>query len=232
MKPVTKGAAAGPFSAHGHAKPELIRRLGQHCSYCEQYGAPQNLDVEHIYPFDPHPELRTAWENFLLSCKSCNTYKHKHLKSDRQVNLEGRFVWPHLDNTINAFQYFDDGTVEVSPNLAPEVAALANQTMEMTGIMCIPDAAAAFEPDIPYSAMSKRREMWEIAQLSRQDYLRANGLQSPASLAREAYKMGYFSIWMEIFNDRPEVRHELIQAFKADPGCFNADTQPIPKGRL
>jgi len=51
-------------------------------------------------------------------------------------------------------------------------------------------------------------------------------------LAAIAVRLGYFSIWMEVFHDRPEFRGELIAAFKADSRCFDQNTRALPKGRV
>ena len=233
MKPVEKGAAPRVFAAYSEAKPELIGRLGSHCSYCEQAGAPQSLHVEHIYPQDPHPELENDWNNFLVACPTCNTYKHHHLGSTRQANLETRYLWPHRDNTFRAFKYLDDGRVEVAGSLPPDVRTAAMATIEMTGLLRSPAKAADYdELGVAYDGIKKRKEMWEIAIGSRLDYNPGNGTQSATRLARCAAKLGFFSIWMEVFHDRPEVRRELLVAFNADTACFDGETRAVTKGRF
>jgi len=62
MKPVDKGQSLGRLQNYTDAKPHLIFRLGSQCSYCEQFGYPQALHVEHIYPQDPHSELENEWD--------------------------------------------------------------------------------------------------------------------------------------------------------------------------
>jgi len=233
MKPVDKGQSLGRLQNYTDAKPHLIFRLGSQCSYCEQFGYPQALHVEHIYPQDPHSELENEWDNLLLACSTCNSYKNKHLGSKRQVNLESRYLWPHLDNTANAFKYFDDGRIELSDNLPQDVKQAAENTIDMVGALKSPTKAATFQDiGIAYDGMRKRKDMWEIASESRAEYLHANGGQSAASLARRAAKMGFFSIWMTVFHDCREVRSELIESFKADKTCFGPSTQPRPKGRI
>ncbi len=73
MKPVNKGKPVLSLANHKQAKPELISRMGSFCSYCEAAGKPQDIDVEHIYPQESHPELAAQWRNFLLPCSTSNT---------------------------------------------------------------------------------------------------------------------------------------------------------------
>ena len=233
MKPVHKGASPGAFSAYYQAKPHLLNRIGRHCSYCEREGAPQDLHVEHIYPKDPHPELERNWDNFLVACSSCNTYKHHHLGSTRQVNLETRFLWPHLDNTFRAFKYFDDGRVNVDDSLPPDVHRAAAATIEMAGLLKSPAKTVNYEQlGVAYDGFRKRDDAWGMAKESKLDYDLIGDPGRAPFVARQAAGLGHFSIWMEVFSDRPEVRRELIAAFKADPNCFDAATQAVPKGRL
>lgn len=42
-----------------------------------------------------------SWENFLLSCKYCNTRKGKTVK---QGDLD-QYLWPDTDDTFHAFDY-------------------------------------------------------------------------------------------------------------------------------
>ena len=233
MKPVKKGPAPLTFTSHGQAKPYLIQKLGEHCSYCERHNDPQGLDVEHIYPKDPHPKLELAWGNFLLSCKSCNSFKNSHLGSSPQKRLTRRFLWPHRDNTFNAFDYLPDGRVEVLPGLPPSVEDAAKATREMVGLLASPATAATYKKlGLAYDGVTKRNQLWNLAEGLRSLYLENPVQSSSETVAKSASAMGYFSVWMRVFHDRREVRRELIKAFQADPDCFDADTNPRFKGRL
>ena len=233
MKPVEKGPSPQRFSDYRDAKPHLIDRLGPHCSYCEAYGVPTALDVEHIYPKDPHPRHENSWDNFLIACKSCNSKKNSYLGSGRQRALRGRFLWPHVDNTARAFQYSSDGSVAPAPGLAADLRKLAEGTINMVGAMVDPAKAKDYDQlAIAYSAASHREEIWREVQSIRKDYLKNPGSARARVFAAIAVRMGYFSIWMEVFSDRPEFRRELISAFKADPTCFDHGTGPVAKGRI
>ncbi len=234
MKPVHKGdPPPNALTAYDQAKPLLLSRIGQHCSYCEREGAPQDLHVEHIYPKAPHPALELSWDNFLVACSSCNTYKHHHLGSAQQTDLETRYLWPHLDNTFRAFKYFADGRVKVDDSLPPDVHRAAAATIEMSGLLKSPAKTVNYDQlGVAYDGFRKRDAAWGMAKATKLDYDSVGDPRRAPFVARQAAELGHFSIWMEVFSDRPEVRRELIARFKADPNCFDAATQPVRKGRL
>ena len=233
MKPVRKGAPPREYHAYEGAKVDLIDRLGSQCSYCEAGKDPQDLDVEHIYQKDPHPERKLSWENFLLSCSSCNSYKNEHLGNGRRRGLETRYVWPHLDNTFRVFLYSSDGRVELRPHLRKHIKKAANSTIDMFGFMLSPRKARSYQKKgIAYDGVSKRKEQWAQVTQFRAIYLGNPTNANAVAIANAAAKMGYFSIWMEVFHDRVEIRTQLIRAFKADPDCFDGGTCPVRKGRI
>lgn len=233
MKPVRKGVMRRNFTKYGEAKEHLLEKIGQHCSYCEAFGVPQNLDVEHIYPKKPHPELELKWKNFLIACKSCNSSKNNHLGSGRQTRLESRYVWPHIDNTFRAFEYFPDGSVEIRKGLKKAAKQAAEATRDMVGLLSSPAKAVGYSKrGIAYDGVRKRSQQWKQASNFKAIYLNDPSPFNATVIADAAMQMGYFSIWMEVFSDRPEMRKELIRAFKADAACFDANFQPVKKGRL
>lgn len=56
------------------AQQYLIEQIGAFCSYCE-VPVPQSIEVEHVAPKGPFPDVCTSWENFLLACSPCNKLK-------------------------------------------------------------------------------------------------------------------------------------------------------------
>lgn len=233
MKPVNKGPAPKRYSAYSEAKPDLVEKLGPFCSYCEAYGSPTALDVEHIYPRGAHPARERQWENFLLSCKSCNSKKNARLGSGRQRSLHTRFLWPHLDNTARAFQYSASGAVSPATGLSKQNQGLAVETISMIGFMSSPGAAAAYAArSTPYTGVSIREDIWRQAESIKKNYVAHASAEFAKTLAGLAANVGYFSVWMEVFHDRPEFRNELIAAFKADRQCFDAQSLAVTKGRV
>ena len=233
MKPVKKGSAPQRYSCYRDAKPHLIDRLGSHCSYCEGYREPTALDVEHIYPKNGHPRHENSWDNFLIACESCNSKKNAYLGSGRQRALHGRFLWPHIDNTARAFQYSSDGSITPATGLPKSVQKLAESTIAMVGAMADPAKAKNYDQlAIAYAAAGIREEIWRLVQTTKTDYLKNPDVDRARYYAGLAVRIGHFSIWMEVFSDRPEFRHELISAFKADPACFDHTTTPVCRGRI
>jgi len=103
----------------------------------------------------------------------------------------------------------------------------------MVGLMLSPAKARAYKKrGVAYDGVDKRSQQWSQAAGFRNMYLPNPTPHGARTIADNAAGMGYFSIWMEVFNDRPEVRRELIRAFRADPACFDANTNPLRKGRI
>lgn len=234
MKPVKKSAKTIKFDPHGSAKPDLLHDLGEHCSYCERAGAPQDLHVEHIYPEHAHPSRKNDWDNFLIACNTCNTYKRHHLGDKRQRSLLTRYLWPHLDNTANAFHYKATGEVEIAPAISNKLRPIAELTREMSGLLLSPAKAASYQKlGIAYDGASRRSQTWSMADRFRSQYLISPTSANAAIIADGASKIGYFSVWMEVFHDQPTMRQELIRAFKADASCYDPTTTALKKrGRL
>lgn len=234
MKPVDKGEDLGTFRDHKHAKPDLLARLGEFCSYCECPGSPQQLHVEHIYPQKPHPEKSKDWDNFLLACATCNIYKRHHFGDGTQSSLNDRFLWPHLDNTFNAFKYHPDGLVSTKSSLPPDIKVLADATLDMCGAMRSPAVTTRYKDlGIAYDGIDKRNSVWKIAELALVAYEENPSENQLKSICNNCYSNGYFSIWMEVFAAYPEVRKAFINKFKAASSCFDAtSTAPVPRGKL
>lgn len=228
MRPVKKSKSEGPFAKHGDAKPLLIHQLGPYCSYCEVFLYPQQLDVEHIYPAKSHKSRRLNWDNFLLACKSCNSFKNNHLGSGPQRDLYNKYLWPHLHNTFHAFQYEQDGRVELRKGLRQKTKAAALATRSMVGLIENPSVATGYESlGIAYDGIGKRREMWSIATDTLKSYIKSPSASEATRIAKLAAKLGFFSIWMTVFRRRREMLRKLVDTFKADTSSFDSKLKPI-----
>ena len=131
MKPVNKQSNRRRYFPYDTAKPALLALLGEQCSYCERAGVPQDLHVEHIYPVNGHPSQSTRWDNFLIACNTCNTYKRLHIGDGRQRSLLTRYLWPHTDNTANAFRYESTGQVTIAMIAQPHLAREEKEKINM-----------------------------------------------------------------------------------------------------
>ncbi|MGL4518892.1 MAG: HNH endonuclease [Phocaeicola sp.] len=88
------------YIPYQEAKPLLVSNLGCFCSYCEDaYHQMRDLHVEHIQPkgLQQYKELEHRWENFLLSCATCNGTDNK---GNKDVVLS-EFYLPFHTETIH-----------------------------------------------------------------------------------------------------------------------------------
>ncbi len=233
MRPLERGtcpldATGQPlcFVTYQEARPELMERLGEYCSYCERrVGA--SLAVEHIEPRHHASHRALDWDNFLLACVNCNSTK------GAQPTLSLDVYLPDRDNTTRAFQYEEQG-LSPHPELGPEQQDKARRTLKLLGLDRRPGSANP--PPATDRRWFGRREAWNMAQRSLGRWQRRRGdpdiRESIIDLARS---QGLWSIWMAVFETEPEIRQALIDAF---PGtcrsCFDTNTRPVarPGGSL
>lgn len=222
MRPITRGVSPQPddFANYRDAFGPLQRRLGPYCSFCERRIVTQ-LAVEHIQPKDEHlyPQLEGTWDNYLLGCVNCNS-----TKGHEDVRLESIYL-PDRDNTLAAFTYLPDGTIQ--PALAGDV--IAANTLALTGLDR--SVRQVFDENgrlIAADRITQRMEAWLTARRAK-DRLRRNPNEDlKDTIVELAAKEGFFSIWMTVFADVPEMRRRFIEAF---PGtaldCFNANLDHV-----
>jgi len=217
LRPVTRGDSPRDeeFDPYRDAFGPLVGRLGQYCSYCERR-IPTQLAVEHIQPkgLEDYEHLVGTWDNYLLGCVNCNG-----TKSDKDVKFDSLY-FPDRDNTSAAFTYIEDGTIEPSQELTAEQVAIAQKTLELTGLdkemSNIQDENGAF---VHVDRVGQRKETWLIARTSRDDLndMPTDGLRR--QIVRTAQESGYFSIWIEVFKDDYDMKRMLIVGFD-DSGTY------------
>lgn len=230
MRPVRRGASpiAGDFDPYSKAQPYLISRLGGYCSYCERRVATQ-LAVEHIQPkgLPAYAHLIGRWDNYLLGCVNCNS-----TKKDKDVVLTD-ILLPDRDNTFLAFTYQSDGTVFPSAVCAAlGMNQVAQDTLALTGLdKRISEAVDENGKQVAIDRVSQRMEVWAVAEEAKSDINAHPGNDAVRRGAIRAAKgYGFFSIWMTVFHNDPDMRNRLIDAFDGtrDSGCFDpVTTQPI-----
>ena len=221
MRPVVRGPCpidengdALTFTQYSQARKALIQRLGEHCSYCEMH-LDSSLAVEHVQPKQPPgatqplPERALAWDNFLLACINCNS-----TKKNTDVVLT-HYLWPDRDNTFAALVYSEGGKVAAA--IGP-LQAQANETIQLVGLDKTPDTAGASD-----RRWLNRREAWDMAQESLRDLLCCDTPQMRRQIVRTVKSNGYWSVWMTVFKDRPDVLCELMMAL---PGTKAACLAP------
>lgn len=227
MRPVRRGPSPrqDDFEDYADAKPELISRLGEYCSYCERRIVTL-LAVEHIQPKSLHADLNGRWENFLLACTNCNS-----IKGNKAVCLD-QILLPDRDNTFVALRYLPDGRIAVSA--AAEIAGKAQQaqdTLTLTGL----DRHASQVLDqngrrVAMDRVSQRMQTWVIAEDARDDLQTdPKNVALRRAITHMALSQGFFSIWVTVFQDDIDMCRRFVVAFPGTDasGCFDAiDASP------
>lgn len=223
--PVDKDGNAKQYTKYTSARKDLVSRLGEYCSYCEME-LDTSLAVEHIRPKTHHPALELSWDNFLLACTNCNS-----TKGDKDPNPND-ILWPHIDNTFNAFTYGLEGRVKPSEGLDAILRKKAVDTIALMGLAATPNTQQASD-----RRWLNRQEAWQEATLSKADLAEADSPAMRRQIIRTAKAKGYWSIWMTIFSDDPDMLQRLIDINNfpgTAQGCFddNGSALPRPNGKL
>lgn len=229
MRPVRRGprpvdSAGKPvqFSQYGHARGALIENMGQYCSYCNQK-LPASLAVEHVQPKTPVPHLKLEWTNFLLGCTNCNS-----TKGDKLIDLED-YLWPDVHNTHLAFEYHEDGTIDVAPGLPASVARRAQNTLALVGLQKYSDDQSASD-----RRWKNRKDAYNKAKTALELFKQANqkgaGTEAARLVAGWAPDSGFFSIWFKVFDKFPIVKTALINGFTGTaPDAFDVHANPTSR---
>ena len=218
MRPINRGRVPldsngqpKEFSDYKYARQDLIDRIGEYCSYCEMH-LDASLAVEHVKPKVYYPALRLQWDNFLLACTNCNS-----IKGTKDISLDD-YYWPDKDNTARAIEYQEGGIVQANPHLPPVQQAQAEATIKLTGLKRTPGN----NPAASDRRWLNRLEAWNIAEQSLQNLQRAGSQFMRAQIVLTAKANGFWSVWMTVFRDYPDMRGLFIEAF---PGtsqeCFD-----------
>jgi hypothetical protein len=219
------------YSPHGLANPVLKENLDDFCSYCE--GVNFDPEVEHIISQDQartqNPTLITAWTNFLLTCGRCNGGDNK---SNKHVDFSLMY-FPHLNNTLLAFEYREGGFVAIHHNLNTQIQRdKATALLDLVGLDKYPDnlkypvGTNRLHPND--KRWEHRRVAWEYAVQKLEKF--ENGDISAEYVAEFAYQRGFFSVWFTVFAAHIEVKKALINSFEGTAlDCFDENYNPIPR---
>ncbi len=206
------------FVKYAQARGELIKRMGEFCSYCEMH-LDSSLAVEHVQPKKPDGALTEMedramdWNNFLLACTNCNS-----TKGNTDVILEDYF-WPDRDNTFHLFRYSEGGVIFPAIHLSDTEKLKANKTILLTGL----DKRPLNNPEASDRRWQNRRETWDIAVRSKSRLAKNNCQEMREQILETATGHAYWSIWMTVFEDDPDMRCRFIDAFPGtDRTCFDS----------
>lgn len=213
MRPVNKGESPYQFiKDYKDAQSFLENRIGIYCSYCEMpiINAPE---VEHIVSKTNGGD-KTKWENLLLGCKYCNSRK---LSITTPINA-GEYLWPDSYNSAIAYTY--DGAV-------PKVAKERLLRIEPEGEI-YKKAQKLFDlvklDNMPTPKQKDRRfkQRYQVYQYAREWLTDWNKIKTAQYENKEIAKRqiinmalvsGFFSVWMNVFGEEPEIRLKLIESF-------------------
>jgi uncharacterized protein (TIGR02646 family) len=224
MRPIEKGqtpvdlSTGQPvrFTRYQEARPHLIERLGEYCSYCEMQ-VNSSLAVEHVRPKSKNPHLELEWSNLLLACPHCNP-----TKGDEDVTL-GDYIWPDLDDTHLAFRYTQDGRVVAIDGPLKE---RAERMIRLVGLNKVPKPSESSD-----MRLRKRRIKYGEAIRYREILKRNNNPDVRELITDLARESGSRSIWVEVFKDDQDMIRRFNQAFVGTClDCFETVTF-APKSR-
>ena len=223
MRPVIRGpypinddGTVFAVSCYKQFKGPLIKRIGAYCSYCEMK-LDSNLAVEHVKPKKVDGVIQADrlldWDNLLLACTNCNSSK-----GNENIKIS-EYFWPDIDNTCRPFEYSEGGCITAAQWLSPDMKEKAERTLALTGL----DKTPADTTEASDLRWLRRKEAWEIAQLSLSD-LRSNNIEAMrVQIVRTMTGHGYWSIWMTVFSGDADMRRRFIQAIAGtDSNCFDA----------
>lgn len=230
MRPIERGPAPDPFSNYAQARDPLVRRIGDYCSYCEN-ALHADIDVEHVRPKSRTPRAETEWSNFLLACGYCNS-----VKGSRPLD-PADYLWPDTDNTFLAFEYVVDlpPSVAGSPSIgsqspgtpSADLRAAALRTLALTGLDRGPGHPRLSPRDRRWI---KRREAWGVALLAFRHLRTFDTPQLRDQIVITALSRGFFSVWMTVFQDDPDMRRRFVRGFPGTaPNCFDAEGRAVPR---
>ncbi len=227
MRPVDRGewplsaetSLPIPFRDYGDAKSHLTERIGRYCSYCELPIQNQPA-VEHIQPKSRRPDLERTWCNLLLSCATCNGVK------GAKVVEPGSYLWPDQDNTSRAFAYTEGGLIGVNSDLPPGHLERARATLDLVGLDRVPGGPKAPTPGD--QRWNDRRQAWDTACRARSRVARNDTADMRDSVVDLAVSTGFWSVWMAVFADDPDMRRRLIAVFPGTSrACFDEAGLPV-----
>jgi 5-methylcytosine-specific restriction endonuclease McrA len=204
------------YNKYRDAQLPLSRNFGCYCSYCERSFDVVSLEVEHMEAVK-NGGSETDWNNFLLSCKLCNT-----IKSTRNVDDSH---WPHLNNTYLDFVYKEDGRVKLNPNLT---GLSRNRAQNLYNLVQLGrDDKDATARDFRWR---DRYEAWNIATKAKTKY--DEGKYDEDDVIKYAQLSGCWSVWFTVFAGVDAILSRLITDFAGTcKSCFDATKhyEPIPR---
>lgn len=229
MRPVDKGLNNTIFTRYQEAQQPLVNVLGEYCSYCERR-LETDLAIEHVYPkgVPATAHLICDWNNFILSCKNCNSTKGNTPIDDiNRIN----YLWPHLDNTLRAFSY-QNGLVQINSIwVGTPLEAVIQNTIQLIGLDKDPgNPIPRRRPTKKDKRWERRHEIWQKAETQRHRLNQEDTIFLRETIVENALGWGCFSIWYTVFVYDQDMRQRLVDAFiGTDISSFDNSSMPIAR---
>ena len=227
MRPIDKGTVPQKngqdvvYSCYQDARKDLIARLGELCSYCEMH-LDASLAVEHVQPKSLHQEKECIWDNLLLACTNCNSNKGETDIDDGNI---ADYLWPDRDNTFLAFRYTEGGEIQVNSELTADIRQKAEKLLHLVGLDKNPNNNVSASD----RRWQNRYDAWGKATEVKKTLLESSDKESMRKMIAIMAE-SYFSIWLTVFADDPDMCCRLIAKFKGTAkNCFDGNGKPIPR---
>jgi uncharacterized protein (TIGR02646 family) len=231
MRPILKGwwpirgnQVRYVFNDWTRAIPYLKSRTGKYCHLCEMKVDP--ISIEHILPKSHFEDLASDWDNFLLICHYCNSHKSNEIPVLPYAN---NYYWPHLNNTLMAFFYPKNG--EVIPNkehlTVSHQVEKAENTIKLYGLNKKVTQQGNSDERLKNRLIAYKQAIDRFIEKS-------DGKATVRAIVDNAQNTGFFSVWLQVFNNCPDVKEALIQspAFHLTAGnFFDENLRPIRRNR-
>ncbi len=218
MRPINKGKS--PYkniTKYSDAKPYLKKAIGEYCCYCE-FPISHVPEADHVVSKSKDGSM-TDWDNLLFSCKYCNTRK-----GDKVCNSNvDEYMWPDKYNTGLAFLY-ENGCPKVNIDelnqLDPSgnAARMAKSIYDLVDLGEIPNNDSLANQE-KCKRFWKREEIRVCANdcLKQLEFFKNAGTPIPTETKRLIIDMavisGFFSIWVTVLKDYPQILMEIINAY-------------------
>jgi len=230
MRPIERGANPNDennnkiiFVDYGNAKPFLINKIGDYCSFCERKAFSSALDIEHILPKSlPEFEyLTNNWDNFLLACKNCNSVKATIFFQFNDIYL------PDRNNTFLIFEILEGGLIKINKNLTEEQKTKTQNLVNLVGLDRKPGHKNFSSKD---ERWKERKTTWELAERYKQKHI--EGKADEETIIDLAKSIGFWTVWMTVFKEFEKIKQLLINNFKGTAqNCFQ-NTEPINRNNF
>lgn len=113
------------FYRNDAVRDGLIKSSQGKCAFCECIPSEGgNIEIEHFKPKSEYPEFTFEWENFLPSCRKCNSSKGTH------DSVLEPIINPYDIDPENAFHFVD---IEIKPSNT-DTKKVAEKTIEVCGL--------------------------------------------------------------------------------------------------